>query len=448
MKVKIQIIVESDNGESQVVKEVTQIERGILQPENLGLSLTEAKTILQLVQCTLVENQISEYEKQHDSCQKCSKKLLRKDKRTVVYRTLFGKLKLQCNRLFHCVCKEMPTRTFKPLANLFVERTSPELLYLESKFASLMSYGLSVQILQELLPIDGKISATAVRNNLHASAQRLESQLGEEKGAYIEGCPISWAELPRPDLPLVVGMDGGYVRSYDRKSQTKGNFEVIVGKSIKADGTSKRFGGVYCYDSKPQRRIFEVLISQGMQMNQQVTFLSDGDEKLRELQFYLNPNAEYLLDWFHITMRLTVMNQTAKGLNKKDTELDTDLPKELERIKWYLWHGNVFRALQLLTVLVDDLEMVIFDGNSRLEVKKLFKMVREFESYILNNASYIPNYGERWRNGEAIATGFVESTVNQVLSKRFVKKQQMRWTPKGGSSSAPGKNASSRRRFT
>ena len=166
-------------------------------------------------------------------------------------------------------------------------------------------------------------------------------------------------------------------------------------------------------------------------MNQQVTFLSDGDEKLRELQFYLNPNAEYLLDWFHITMRLTVMNQTVKGLSKKDLKLDTDILKKLEGIKWYLWHGNVFRALQLLKDLVDDLEMLIFDGNSRLEVKKLFKMVREFESYISNNGSYIPNYGERWRNGEAIATGFVESTVNQVISKRFVKKQQMRWTPKG-----------------
>lgn len=30
-------------------------------------------------------------------------------------------------------------------------------------------------------------------------------------------------------------------------------------------------------------------------------------------------------------------------------------------------------------------------------------------------------------HGEAISTGFVESTVNQVISKRFVKKQQMRW---------------------
>jgi hypothetical protein len=35
------------------------------------------------------------------------------------------------------------------------------------------------------------------------------------------------------------------------------------------------------------------------------------------------------------------------------------------------------------------------------------------------------------RNGEIISTAFVESTVNEVMSKRFVKKQQMRWTKEG-----------------
>jgi len=43
----------------------------------------------------------------------------------------------------------------------------------------------------------------------------------------------------------------------------------------------------------------------------------------------------------------------------------------------------------------------------------------------------IVNYGERYRNGERISTGFVESTINQVVSKRMVKKQQMQWTPEG-----------------
>ena len=33
--------------------------------------------------------------------------------------------------------------------------------------------------------------------------------------------------------------------------------------------------------------------------------------------------------------------------------------------------------------------------------------------------------------GDAISSAFVESTVNQVVSKRMVKKQQMRWSPRG-----------------
>ena len=45
--------------------------------------------------------------------------------------------------------------------------------------------------------------------------------------------------------------------------------------------------------------------------------------------------------------------------------------------------------------------------------------------------AFIPNYGERYRHGERISTGFVESTVNQVVSRRMVKKQQMRWSQRG-----------------
>jgi hypothetical protein len=65
-----------------------------------------------------------------------------------------------------------------------------------------------------------------------------------------------------------------------------------------------------------------------------------------------------------------------------------------------------------------------------------WKAVRAFETYVTNNRAYIPNYGERYRQGKTIATSFVESAVNQVVSKRFVKKQQMRWTPSRGSPSA------------
>ena len=53
--------------------------------------------------------------------------------------------------------------------------------------------------------------------------------------------------------------------------------------------------------------------------------------------------------------------------------------------------------------------------------------LEECETYFNNNAEFIVDYGDRYRHGEPIASGFVESAVNQVVAKRFVKRQQMRW---------------------
>ena len=52
-------------------------------------------------------------------------------------------------------------------------------------------------------------------------------------------------------------------------------------------------------------------------------------------------------------------------------------------------------------------------------------------TYVERNQAFIPNYGERYRHGERIASGFVESAVNQVVSKRMVKHQQMQWSQRG-----------------
>lgn len=82
--------------------------------------------------------------------------------------------------------------------------------------------------------------------------------------------------------------------------------------------------------------MFEAFQSQGMQMNQQVTFFSDGRDTVRDFQLYLNPQAEHLLDWFHITMRITVTTQISKGVTFPDGWLFEDMNKTLEGLKWYL----------------------------------------------------------------------------------------------------------------
>jgi hypothetical protein len=97
-------------------------------------------------------------------------------------------------------------------------------------------------------------------------------------------------------------------------------------------------------------------------------------------------------------------------------------------VKWFSWHGDAYRALEVIEDLDSQLESV--EGSSE-EQRKLLKAVREFGNYITANQSFIPNYGDRSRHGETISTAFVESTVNHVVSKRMVKKQQMRWSERG-----------------
>lgn len=287
-------------------------------------------------------------------------------------------------------------------------------------------------MLEEILPI--KLNPSTIHNTVIKVATRLEKELPKEQHMYVEGCQREWDTLPQPGLPITVALDGGYVHARKGKNRKAGWFEVIVGKSLQAEHESKRFGYVSIYDTKPKRRLYEMLKEQGLQMNQEITFLTDGGDTVRDLPFYLSPRSEHILDWFHITMRITVMKQTAKGILGNAYKNFED---EIDSVKWYLWHGNVFRALDLLETIDEELYV---DPDEQEDTKKskkdngkdkLQKLVEEFDTYIQNNKPFIINYGERYRYGETISSSFAESTVDELISRRMVKKQHMRWTQKG-----------------
>ena len=431
MKFKIQLITQHETDE--VIQELTCLDRETEGLEEVGITLAETKALLATLQRQVVEQQLAAYLAVRQRCPHCTQAFRHKDQHPVVFRTLFGNLELSSPRWFHCACQPHETRTFSPLADLLTEHCSPERLYLETKWASSVSFDLAAQLLQDVLPTDSHIRATSVRHHLQRVATRAEAGLGDEQISFIDGCPREWAALPRPPAPLTVGIDGGYVRHWSHK---KTNFEVLVGKSIPEEGASKCFGFVQSYDDKPKRRLFEVLKGQGMQPNQPITFLSDGGDTVRNLPLYLSPEAEHLLDWFHVTMRLTVLRQTAKGLPKtfddeeQQYELREPTLKVLDSIKWYLWHGNTYEALQHLESLEMDLDTADEESKDST-THKLLRAVEEFHTYIANNQAFIPNYGERYRQGDRISTGFVESAVNYVVAKRFTKRQQMQWSPKG-----------------
>src|SRR5271166_623340 len=136
------------------------------------------------------------------------------------------------------------------------------------------------------------------------------------------------------------------------------------------------------------------------------------------------------LDWFHVAMRLTVLGQMIKSARTEATTAEAKAAA-LERIKWLLWHGNAPDALDDIECLVDDVTAELEDNPTSSSLRKLAAALGEFATYIANNAGHIVNYGERFRAGERISTGFVESAINQIVDKRFDKRQSMRWTPRG-----------------
>ena len=165
-----------------------------------------------------------------------------------------------------------------------------------------------------------------------------------------------------------------------------------------------------------------------MQENQAVLFLSDGGDTVRNLQTYLHPCSTHLIKWFHIAMKLTVLQQQNNAFIEENPEAGAYIAKTLERVKLYLWHGNVNNALECLGTLLFDLDV---QRRRFSTAAKLERGVTEFDTYIRNNQTFIPNFGERYHQGDTISTAFVESTINQVVNKRFVKRRQMQWTQKG-----------------
>jgi len=155
---------------------------------------------------------------------------------------------------------------------------------------------------------------------------------------------------------------------------------IVIAYSVPA---ARYLGLVHGYDRKPKRRLVDVLISQGLQANQDITFLTDGGEAVRALTELISPCGEHVLDWFHITMRITVLSQYARGVAQHDEGAGSRLLDDLQRIKWLLWHGNTYRVRDEIDSFQDQV-----DG---LEVPyanlpKFVTAAHEFAVYIAANA--------------------------------------------------------------
>jgi hypothetical protein len=260
----IQVVFIDDTTERRDVHEIIGIDRDRLCPAGLGLSLAEAKEITAGIQRVLTDVQVAEWQAERRACPGCRNRRSVKGHHPIVFRTPFGKLRSASERVRICPCTQSPTASVSPLAELLRERFSPEMVYLETKFASLVPYGLTVRLMDEVLPLDRPIGTERVRRHLFRVAEAHEAELASAP----TNLTIDERTEPNnalPDGPLYVGMDGGYVRGREQ-----GWFEAIAGKSLvsfhrdgrEPDPTGRCFAYVQTVDDKPRARLVDTLRQQ------------------------------------------------------------------------------------------------------------------------------------------------------------------------------------------
>ena len=96
----------------------------------------------------------------------------------------------------------------------------------------------------------------------------------------------------------------------------------------------------------------------------------------------MSPKATHILDWFHLTMKLTVLGQFGKGLVQCEAVLGEQIRDQIERLKWSLWHGQVDKALGK----IDDLETSVKPFSATYaRFTHLVKALAALRTYVVNN---------------------------------------------------------------
>ena len=307
MKYAIQVVITTDEGQTET-QEIACVEREDLTPTTLGLTLAEGKAILKALQAVVVQQQLTAYLETQRPCAHCGHgSAVRGIIPRRSGRSSAPSPSTACVSTSASVNPTHPTRPRRSVpwpcccqnrsrrSCCFWRRSGPPWCRMASPPSS---YRRCCRSMTRSPPAPFGSMSSPSRNGWSSSWGRNSGRSSTAARRSGAGCPSPmarsrWASMGATSAP--------------RPKQ--GWFEVIAGKSLLAftrgeeseePVSSKCFAFVQTFDQKPKRRLFEVLQSQGHQLNQQITFLSDGGDTVRELQLYLNPHAEHLLDWFHV----------------------------------------------------------------------------------------------------------------------------------------------------
>jgi predicted DNA-binding protein (UPF0251 family) len=213
MRLVIEARVESaDAATQQEPIRLAVIERVDDDLEVLGLSLQEGRELMAAAQSVGISMHVQRWLITQASAAVVTT-LCHKDRRSLIVPTIFGKVSIQSPRFWGCRCGQRfdaPCHTISPLADALRCRITPELEYLQVKWAAHLPYATSTRLLKEVLPLQNCISTTGAKTRIRSVGSEIDRRIEREiSGLRAPSPAASTCESPQV---TAVGVDSAWLK--------------------------------------------------------------------------------------------------------------------------------------------------------------------------------------------------------------------------------------------
>ena len=354
----MRLIIEArlSDGDSDTVNDgdgvLAVVERRDCSLAQLGLTLAEGRSLLAKVQAELVSKQVEWWLSGQTHCRRCGAALSHKDSRSTVLRTVYGKVTVKSARLWSCACQRTartPRRVVHPLSKALTNRVTPELEYLQAKWAAHLPYRQATAMLKEVLPLDKGISFSGIRDRIHTLGKQLDADIEHD----IAKLPQTVADVQVRESSHVasVSVDSAWLRHCDSERGLGRHVNIVAGRATFTDGTPKLYAYVHKEVTSAAARLDQFLSRNGVASDERVTVISDAAGEFEKAVQGSQLARGRILDWFHIAMKFKAAQRSVFG-SKMIASLEREsVETEITHAKWLVWHGKGSKAVERIKAL-------------------------------------------------------------------------------------------------
>src|SRR5882762_9298514 len=189
-----------------------------------------------------------------------------------VLRTVYGKVTVKSPRLWSCACQRTartPQHVVHPLSKDLIRRVTPELEYLQAKWAAHLPYQQATGMLKEVLPLDKGISSSGIRNRILDIGKQLDADIERDIAKLPQA--VADVQVRESSHVAAVSVDSAWLRHCDPERGLGRHVNIVAGRATFTDGTLKLYAYVHKEVPSAAAQLDQFLSRNGVASDERVT---------------------------------------------------------------------------------------------------------------------------------------------------------------------------------